>query len=407
MSLNISEIRSLFPILDQEINGNKLVYFDNAASSQKPQRVVNALVNYYHRDHANIHRGLHTLAERATAAYEQVREKIAKFINASESAEIVFTRGTTEGINLVANGYGRKFINEGSEIILTALEHHSNIVPWQMIAEEKGAAIRVLPVRENGELALEELEGLLSEKTKIVAVNYISNSLGTINPVKEIIQKAHQMDAVVMLDCAQAAPHHKIDVKNLDADFISVSSHKMYGPTGTGFLWGRRELLESMNPYQGGGEMIREVRFSGTTYNDIPYKFEAGTPNIADVIAFGEAIDFVMEIGVEEIEIHEQNLLSYATEKLTQIPEFYLVGSAPKKASVISFNLKNMHAYDLGLLLDARGIAVRTGHHCTQPLMNMMGIEGTLRASFAIYNTTEEIDFFVSSLKEIIKKFAS
>lgn len=405
MSLDVDHIRSQFPILDQKVNGHPLVYFDNAASSQKPISVIKALTDYYQRDHANIHRGLHTLAERATSAYEEVRKKAASFVNAPGAEEIVFTRGTTESINLVANAYGRKFIGQGDEIILTALEHHSNIVPWQLVAEEKHAEIKVLPVNDKGELEMDALDSLLSNKTRVIAVNYISNSLGTINPVKEIIRKAHAAGAVVVLDCAQAAPHLKIDVQELEADFVAVSSHKMYGPTGTGFLWGRSELLESMDPYQGGGEMIREVHFSGTSYNDIPYKFEAGTPNIADVVAFGAAIDFIENLGQENIEKHEHELLVHAMKGLEEITGFTPVGTAKEKASVISFNMENIHAYDLGMWLDAKGIAVRTGHHCTQPLMEVMGIEGTVRASFAVYNTKDEIDYFVNSLKEIVRKF--
>lgn len=404
-TINVEEIRAQFPVLNQQVNGHQLVYLDNAASSQKPKSVIDALVHYYEHDHANIHRGLHTLAERATSAYEEVRKKAAAFVNSNESEEIIFTRGTTESINLVAQAYGRKFINEGDEIILTALEHHSNIVPWQIIAEQKGAKINVLPVLENGELDMEQFDSLLSPKTKMVAVNYISNSLGTINPVKEIISKAHSVGAKVMIDAAQAAPHLKLDVQDLDADFLALSSHKMYGPTGTGILYGKRELLESMDPYQGGGEMIKDVHFSGTTYNDIPYKFEAGTPNIADVVGFGAAIDFVEEIGQDAIGAHEHELLERAMAGLSEIESFKPVGTASNKASVISFNVEGVHSYDLGMWLDAKGIAVRTGHHCTQPLMECMGIEGTVRASFAVYNTIEEVDYFVASLKEIVKKF--
>ncbi len=405
-TIDIEKIRSQFPVLHQQVNGHQLVYLDNAASSQKPQSVIDALVHYYQHDHSNIHRGLHTLAERATSAYEDVRKQAARFINAAEAEEIIFTRGTTESINLVAQSFGRTFIKEGDEIILTELEHHSNIVPWQMIAEQKGALVKILPVLDNGELDVQKLDTLLSEKTKIVAVNYISNSLGTINPVAEIIQKAHRIGAKVMIDAAQAAPHLKIDVQLLDADFLALSSHKMYGPTGTGILYGKRELLEAMEPYQGGGEMIKEVHFSGTSYNDIPYKFEAGTPNIADVVGFGAAIEFVEKLGQEAIADHEHELLERAMDGLSGIEGFRAVGTAANKASVISFTIDGIHPYDLGMWLDAKGIAVRTGHHCTQPLMERMGIEGTVRASFAVYNTVKEVDYFVSSLKEIVKKFA-
>ncbi|MCP4459191.1 MAG: cysteine desulfurase [Cytophagales bacterium] len=404
-ALDVSTIRKEFPILNQEVNGYPLVYFDNAASSQKPKSVIQALVDYYSKDHSNIHRGLHTLAERATSGYEQVRKMAQTFVNADEPEEIIFTRGTTESINLVAQAYGRKVLEEGDEIILSEMEHHSNIVPWQMVAEEKGAIIKVIPVSNFGELILEEYENLLSEKTKIVALNYISNSLGTINSVQEIIEKAHHAGAKILIDAAQAAPHLKIDVQELEADFLALSSHKMYGPTGVGILYGKRELLEYMDPYQGGGEMIKEVHFSGTTYNDIPYKFEAGTPNIADVIAFGAAIDFVERIGHDTIQTHEKELLEKAMEGLNQIEGFEPVGVAKNKASVISFNINGIHSYDLGMWLDARGIAVRTGHHCTQPLMDRMGLEGTIRASFAVYNSPEEIDSFVDSLSQIIKKF--
>lgn len=405
-TIDIDQIRKQFPILDQQVNGHQLVYLDNAASSQKPQLVIDALVHYYQKDHANIHRGLHTLAERATTAYEQVRKQAARFINAPESEEIIFTRGTTESINLVAHSFGREFIKAGDEIILTELEHHSNIVPWQLIAEKQGATIRVLPVFDNGELDVSKLDDLLNSRTRMVAVNYISNSLGTINPVKEIIRKAHKVGARVLIDAAQAAPHLKIDVQELETDFLALSSHKMYGPTGVGILYGKREILEAMEPYQGGGEMINEVHFSATSYNDIPYKFEAGTPNIADVVGFGKAMDFVEEIGQGAIAEHEHELLERAMKGLREIEGFQAVGTARDKASVISFNIDGIHAYDLGMWLDARGIAVRTGHHCTQPLMERLGIEGTVRASFAVYNTLEEVDYFVSSLKEIVKKFA-
>ena len=406
VTIDVHQIRKQFPVLHQQVNGHPLVYFDNAASSQKPQVVIDSLVNYYTKDHANIHRGLHTLAERATSAYELTRVKAQTFINASESEEIIFTRGTTESINLVARAFGGKFFKEGDEIILSQLEHHSNIVPWQMIAEETGAIIKVIPINQKGELEIGALDNLLTDRTRMVAVNYISNSLGTINPVDQIIKMAHAKGAKVLIDAAQAAPHLRLNVQELDCDFLALSSHKMYGPTGVGILYGKREVLESMNPYQGGGEMIKDVSFSGTTYNDIPYKFEAGTPNIADVVAFGSAIDFVEELGQENIAEHEHLLLSHAMKGLSEIEGFRAIGTADHKAGVISFELEGVHAYDLGMWLDAKGIAVRTGHHCTQPLMECLGIEGTVRASFAVYNTIEEVDYFVKALKEIKSKFA-
>ncbi|MEP2023245.1 MAG: cysteine desulfurase [Reichenbachiella sp.] len=404
-AIDIEAIRKQFPILHQEVNGKPLVYFDNAATSQKPQCVIDALTHYYNTDNANIHRGIHTLAERATTAFEDTRITVAKFLNANEVEEIIFTKGTTEGINLVAATFGRKFINEGDEIIVSALEHHSNIVPWQILCEEKGAVLKVIPVNEKGELIFDEYVKLLSDKTKLVSVNYISNALGTINPVKEIITEAHKVGAKVLIDAAQAAPHVKMDVKALDCDFLAFSAHKVYGPTGVGALYGKRALLEAMPPYQGGGEMIKDVSFSGTTYNDIPYKFEAGTPNIGEVIAFKSAIDFVEDLGQENIARYEVELMAYANDLLKDVDGFTPVGTADKKASVISFLIDGVHPFDLGQLLDAKGIAVRTGHHCAQPLMEFFDIEGTVRASFSVYNTKEEIKYFVDSLKAVIKMF--
>lgn len=404
-AIDIQEIRKQFPILHQEVNGKPLVYFDNAATSQKPKCVIDALTHYYNTDNSNIHRGIHTLAERATSAFEETRKTVAKFLNANEVEEIIFTKGTTEGINLVAATFGRKFINEGDEIIVSGLEHHSNIVPWQILCEEKGAVLKVIPVNEKGELVFDGYVKLLSDKTKLVAVNYISNALGTINPVKEIISEAHKFGAKVLIDAAQAAPHVKMDVKALDCDFLAFSAHKVYGPTGVGALYGKRALLEAMPPYQGGGEMIKDVSFSGTTFNDIPYKFEAGTPNIGEVIAFKSAIDFVEELGQENIARHEDELMAYANELLKEVEEFTPIGTADKKASVISFLIDGVHPFDLGQLLDARGIAVRTGHHCAQPLMEFFNIEGTVRASFSVYNTKEEIKYFVDSLKAVVKMF--
>ncbi|MEP0367068.1 MAG: cysteine desulfurase [Cyclobacteriaceae bacterium] len=404
-TLSIADIRAQFPVLDQQVNGKPLIYFDNAATSQKPKSVIDALAHYYNKDNSNIHRGIHTLAERATSAYEETRKAAQVFINAPESEEIIFTKGTTEGINLVAQAYGRKFLKEGDEIIITSMEHHSNIVPWQLLCQQIGAVLRVIPINEKGEIIYDEYLNLLSEKTKIVSAVYISNALGTINPVKEIIADAHKAGAITMVDAAQAAPHSKIDVKNLNCDFLALSAHKMYGPTGVGILYGKRQLLEKMDPYQGGGEMINEVSFSGTTYNDIPYKFEAGTPNIADVIAFKAAIEFMNEIGYEFLHDHEQTLLNEGTRLLSNVDGFQPIGTAKEKASVISFNIEGIHPFDLGMWLDAKGIAVRTGHHCTQPLMDIFQIEGTVRASFAVYNTVEEVKHFSEALKDIVSKF--
>lgn len=401
--LDVEKIRKQFPVLHQKVNGQDLVYFDNAATSQKPQMVIDSLVDYYKKDNANIHRGIHTLAERATKAYENTRHLVKSFINAGSEEEIIFVRGVTEAINLVASSYGKGFINAGDEIIISGLEHHSNIVPWQLLCEEKKAILKVIPVTEAGELDVTAYSKLLTPRTKLVAVNHASNSLGTINPVKTIIDLAHKVGAVVLIDGAQAGAHLEIDVQALDCDFYCLSSHKMYGPTGTGILYGRKELLEKMPPYQGGGEMIKEVTFEKTTYNDLPYKFEAGTPNIADVIAFGKAIEFITALGKENIAYHEHELLVYATDRLGVLPSVKFVGTAKEKVSVLSFVVKGIHPFDVGQMLDARGIAVRTGHHCTQPLMDRFGIEGTVRASFAVYNTKNEIDQLVEGLERVIK----
>ncbi|MEQ9404194.1 MAG: cysteine desulfurase [Cyclobacteriaceae bacterium] len=403
--LDVDAVRSMFPILDQEVNGKPLIYFDNAASSQTPAVVVEALQKFYGKDHANIHRGIHTLAERSTTAYENTRKRIRSFINAEEAEEIIFTKGTTESINLVANAWGLANLKAGDEILISQLEHHSNIVPWQLVAEKTGAVIKVIPINEKGEILLEAYNKLVSNRTKMVAVNYISNSLGTINPVKEIIKTAQSVGARTMIDGAQAAPHLQIDVKELDCDFMAFSSHKMYGPTGVGVLYGKRNLLEKMPPYQGGGEMIKDVSFEKTTFNEIPYKFEAGTPNIGDVIAFKSAMDYISELGYEAIHAHENELLEHATHSIKNIEGVSLIGQADEKAGVLSFLVEGIHPYDIGQLLDARGIAVRTGHHCTQPLMDFFGVEGTIRASFAIYNTIAEVDFFCESLKNIVAKF--
>ncbi|WP_109832346.1 cysteine desulfurase [Reichenbachiella versicolor] len=403
--LDIESIRKQFPILHQEVNGKPLIYFDNAATSQKPQSVIDALTHYYDSDNANIHRGIHTLAERSTTAFEDSRKAVAKFLNANEVEEIIFTKGTTEGINLVASTFGRKFISEGDEIVVSNLEHHSNIVPWQLLCEEKGCVLKVIPVNNQGELIMEEFDKLLSDKTKFVSVNYISNALGTINPVQDIINKSHEVGAKVLIDAAQAAPHVRLDVQSMNCDFLAFSGHKVYGPTGVGALYGKRELLEKMPPYQGGGEMIKDVSFSGTTYNDIPYKFEAGTPNIGEVIALKAALDFVNDLTPEAIAEHEHELLEYANELLKDVDGFQPVGTAKNKASVVSFLIDGVHPFDLGQILDAKGIAVRTGHHCAQPLMERFEIEGTVRASFSVYNTKEEIKEFVEALKSAVKMF--
>lgn len=397
------ELRKQFPVLQRELKGKPLVYFDNAATSQKPKAVIDALVDYYSNYNANIHRGIHTLAEEATAAYEASREACRAFIGASSTEEVIFTRGTTEGINLVSNTWGRKHIGPGDEIIISSLEHHSNIVPWQMLAEEKGAIIRVIPINQNGEILLEEYYKLLNSRTRLVSVVHASNSLGVINPVKEIIDAAHQAGAVVMIDGAQSTVHLDIDVVALDCDFFAFSSHKLYGPTGVGVLYGKKALLEEMPPFHGGGEMIKEVRFDKTVYNDLPYKFEAGTPNIADTIAMKTAIDFIEALGKENIRKHENALLHYGTEQLKTIPGVQIMGDVRDKVSVISFVVDGIHPQDIGILLDNQGIAVRTGSHCTMPLMQCLNITGTTRASFAAYNTMEEIDRLVKGLDKAIK----
>ncbi|MGI9542357.1 MAG: aminotransferase class V-fold PLP-dependent enzyme, partial [Cyclobacteriaceae bacterium] len=361
--LDIENIREQFPILDQKVNGKPLIYFDNAASSQKPQRVIDALQKYYAQDHSNIHRGIHTLAERATQAYEDTRIKAKAFVNANEPAEIIFTKGTTESLNLVASSYGKKFINPGDQILVTTMEHHSNIVPWQLLCQQTGAELKVIPISQTGEVRMSNYEAMLSEKVKIVSIVHASNSLGTINPIKRMIELAHGFGAVVAVDGAQAAPHLPIDVQDLDCDFYALSAHKMYGPTGVGLLYGKRQWLEAMPPYQGGGEMIKQVSFETTTYNDIPHKFEAGTPNIADVVAFSEAIGFVEELGKPAMAAYEKELLTYAHQQLSTIEGFSPIGTATQKVSVVSFLIDGIHPYDLGVMLDAKGIAVRTGHH--------------------------------------------
>jgi cysteine desulfurase/selenocysteine lyase len=402
IALNIAKIKEQFPILNQQVNGHDLVYFDNAATTQKPKRVIDALVHYYTSDNANIHRGIHTLAERATKNFEATREAARVFINAASTEEIIFTKGVTDSINLVAYSFGKTFLKPGDEVIISGLEHHSNIVPWQIACQDHGAMLKVIPVSDEGELNIAAFDALISTKTKMVAVNHASNSLGTINPIKHIIQKAHSVGASVLIDGAQAAAHLEIDVQDLDCDFYCISGHKMYGPTGAGFLYGKKSLLEVMHPYQAGGEMISEVTFEKTTYNNLPYKFEAGTPNIADIIALKAAIDFINETGKPAMANYEQMLLEYAKIKVGSIKGVRLVGTAKEKVSVVSFVLEGIHHFDVGQMLDSYGIAVRTGHHCTQPLMERFGIEGTIRASFAVYNTKEEIDLLAKGLERIV-----
>ena len=401
--LDVYAIRQQFPILNREVKDKPLIYFDNAATSQKQQMVIDALVNYYLNYNANVHRGIHTLAEEATLAFEATRDAVQQFIHAAYREEIIFTRGTTEGINLVAYTWGRHNIKAGDEIIISTMEHHSNIVPWQILCEEKGAKLKVIPINDEGELLLDAYLKLLSPKTKLVSVVHVSNALGTINPVKQLIDAAHKTGAIVLIDGAQSIVHLDINVQQMDCDFFAFSSHKLYGPTGLGILYGKKHLLESMPVFQGGGEMINEVTFEKTTYNDLPYKYEAGTPNIADVIAFKTALDFINATGKENIRRHEQELLHYATKQLQQIPGLIIIGTAKEKVSVISFVIEGLHPQDIGILLDNDGIAVRTGHHCTQPLMNRFGITGTVRASFAVYNTKEEIDELISRLQKTIK----
>lgn len=401
-TIDVEKIREQFPVLHQKVNGRDLVYFDNAATSQKPQVVIDSLINYYKNYNANIHRGIHTLAEKATKAYEETRHLAKAFINANSEQEIIFVRGVSEAINLVAASYGKAFIKPGDEIIISGLEHHSNIVPWQIVCEDRKAILKVINITDSGELDITHFKSLLSAKTKLVAVNHASNSLGTINPIKQIIDLSHAHGAVVLIDGAQAGAHIEIDVQALNCDFYCLSSHKMYGPTGTGILYGKQAILELMPPYQGGGEMIKDVTFAKTTYNDLPYKFEAGTPNIADVIAFGQAIEFINGLGKEVMAAHEHELLRYATEKVSALPSVKLVGTANEKVSVLSFTVEGIHPFDIGQMLDARGIAVRTGHHCTQPLMDRFGIEGTVRASFAVYNTKKEVDQLVEGLERVI-----
>ena len=402
---DVERIREDFPILQTQVHGNPLVYLDNAATSQKPQAVIDAISNYYSGENANIHRGVHYLSELATRKYEETREKVRDLINAKSIREIVFVRGTTEAINLVSSTYGRENIRAGDEIIISNMEHHSNIVPWQLLCESIGAKLKVIPINDDGEIIFDEYLKLLNDKTKLVAVVHTSNSLGTINPVQQIISGAHAHDVPVLLDGAQAVPHQKINVQDLDCDFFAFSSHKFFGPTGVGVLFAKEDLLEKMPPYEGGGEMITSVTFEKTTYNELPHKFEAGTPNIAGVVALGKAIDYVSEIGYENIHRHEVELLKYATEELSSIKSLRLIGTAAKKAPVISFTLDNIHPHDMGTILDRQGIAVRTGHHCTQPVMERFNVPATTRASFAFYNTKEEIDRLVEGIHHGLNLF--
>lgn len=402
---DVNRIREDFPILKQLVHGKPLVYLDNAATTQKPLHVLKALEKYYYTMNANIHRGVHALSQEATEAYESSRIKIKKFINALGKNEIIFTRGTTESINLVAQSYGRKYFNEGDEIIISHMEHHSNIVPWQLICEEKKAKLRVIPIDDNGELVFEEFEKMINEKTKFVSVVYASNSLGTVNPVKQIIELAHSFNVPVLLDAAQAVNHLKIDVQELDCDFLAFSGHKLYGPTGIGILYGKVNYLENMPPYQGGGDMIAKVTFEKTLYNELPYKFEAGTPNIAGTIGLGAAIDYVEKVGLDKIAAYENELLEYATQKISELSGLKIIGTAKNKISVLSFVLENVHPHDVGTFLDFEGVAIRTGHHCTQPVMDRYGIPATSRASFGMYNTFEEVDVLVNGLKKILEVF--
>ncbi|MCU1290510.1 MAG: cysteine desulfurase [Acidobacteria bacterium] len=403
---NIEKIRADFPVLSQTVNGKPLVYLDNAASSQVPQVVIDRGAKYLREEHSNIHRGVHYLSQNATTAYEAAREKVKRFINAREAKECIFVRGCTEGVNLVAYSYGRKFVNEGDEILISAMEHHANIIPWQVLAEEKGAKLRVIPINERGELIIEEYENLLNERTKIVAVSHVSNSLGTVNPVKEMIATAHKFGVPVLVDAAQSVPHFPVDVQDLDADFYVFSGHKMFAPTGSGVLYGKKEWLDKMPPYQTGGGMIRTVTFEKTTYAGLPEKFEAGTPAIAANIGLGAAIDYLNSIDFAAAARYEHELLEYATEKLSAIEGVKLIGTAREKASVLSFTIENVHPHDIGTILDQSGIAIRAGHHCAQPVMQFFQVPATARASFAFYNTKEEVDVLADSIQKVIDVFA-
>ncbi len=403
-SFPINSIREDFPILKSKINNHDLVYFDNAATTQKPQSVIDAISNYYEKYNSNIHRGVHSLAEKATNEFEKTRTKIKKFINAKSNTEIVFTRGTTEGINLISSSLGKYKFSEGDEIIISEMEHHSNIVPWQMLAKEKNLKLNTINVTDEGKIDLNDFKNIISSKTKLVSLVHISNTLGTVNPIKEIVEICNTNNIISVIDGAQASAHSVIDVQNINCDFYVLSAHKMYGPTGVGVVYGKEKLLEEMPPYMGGGEMIKEVKFSGTSYNDLPYKFEAGTPNIGDVIGFKEAINYIENLGKDQIIQYEDKLRDYAQKELNSIDGFRIIGNSENKIGIFSFTIENFHYYDLGLLLDAKGIAVRTGHHCTQPLMDKYNLDGTARVSLALYNTEEEVDFFVDSVKNLLTR---
>lgn len=400
--LNVEEIRKDFPILHRQVNGKPLVYFDNGATSQKPQQVIDVINRYYQHENSNIHRGIHTLSQEATDAYEKARTTVQQFINAKHHHEVIFTSGTTGSINLVASSFGKKHLQAGDEIIISTMEHHSNIVPWQMLCEEKGAVLKIIPISDKGELLMDEFEKLLSSKTKLVSITHVSNTLGTINPVKEIIKLAKAVGAAILIDGAQAVPHTKVDVQALDCDFYAFSAHKMFGPTGVGILYGKESILNELPPYQGGGDMIKTVTFEKTTYNELPHKFEAGTPNIVGGLGLAAAIDYMNNIGIANIEAYEHELLCYATEKIKQIEGVRIIGEATNKASVLSFLVDGTHPSDIGMIIDKLGIAIRTGHHCTEPLMNRFDIPGTARASFAFYNTKEEIDVFIKALERAV-----
>jgi len=399
--VTIAGCRHHFPLLRQYVNGKPLVYFDNAATSQKPQAVIDAMMRYYEEENSNIHRGVHSLSERATQSYEGVRHKVRAFLNAGDHREIVFVRGTTEAINLVAHCYGRAFVREGDEILISGMEHHSNIVPWQILCEERNAKLRVIPITDAGELDMDVYPSLLTERTRIVAVTHVSNALGTVNPIGEVIRQAHARGIPVLVDGAQAVPHMHVDVQELDCDFYAFSAHKMFGPTGVGVLYGKRRWLEAMPPYQGGGDMIKSVTFEKTTYNDVPYKFEAGTPNIGGGIGLGAALDYLHELNMDAIRQFEDELLAYATEQILTVPGVRIIGTAREKAGVLSFVMEGIHPHDIGTILDVEGVAIRTGHHCAQPVMQRFGIPATARASFAFYNTKEEVDAFIKALSKV------
>lgn len=405
MNFDVNRIREDFPILKQRVHGRPLVYLDSAATSQKPQVVIDAINSYYAAQNANVHRGVHYLSQLATREYEDARVKVQRFINAAETHEVIYTRGTTESINLVAQSYGRKFVHEGDEIIISAMEHHSNIVPWQMLCDAQRAKLRVIPMNDDGELLIEEFARMLNKRVKMVAVAHLSNALGTINPVKRIIELAHSLDIPVLLDGAQAAPHLKVDVRDLDCDFYAFSGHKMCGPTGIGVLYGKSHWLESMPPVMGGGDMIASVTFEKTTYNTLPYKFEAGTPNIEGAIALGAAVDYLNSVGLDSIAAYEHELLDYATEMIGAIPGVKIIGTAREKSSVLSFTIEDIHPHDIGTILDQEGIAVRAGHHCAQPVMKRFNVPATARASFAFYNTKEEIDALAAGIQKVIEVF--